>query len=196
MGYRYRLHRKDLPGKADLVFPGRRKVIFVHGCFWRLGVSQAVVKRGGWRSAYFSQPILEGDRSLFSPVPSPPVPRQWAQSANSLGKWRARQDSNLRPSASKATGLPGPNSGRGLGNRLSMAVIFCVPRTVHTPRVSFEKRRDRPALGHFGDDRSGCASTTLTFHDPTSPRRCDLRPRKRLTCCDLFRLKARVRDET
>ena len=47
-----------------------------------------------------------------------------------------------------------PNSGRGLGNRLSMAVIFCVPRTVHTPRVSFEKRRDRPALGHFGDDRS------------------------------------------
>ena len=33
-GYRYRLHRKDLPGKPDLVFPGRRKVIFVHGCFW------------------------------------------------------------------------------------------------------------------------------------------------------------------
>lgn len=34
MGYRYRLHRKDLPGKPDLVFTGRRKVIFVHGCFW------------------------------------------------------------------------------------------------------------------------------------------------------------------
>ena len=34
MGYRYRLHRKDLPGKSDLVFPVRRKVIFVHGCFW------------------------------------------------------------------------------------------------------------------------------------------------------------------
>lgn len=34
MGYRYRLHRNDLPGKPDLVFPGRRKVIFVHGCFW------------------------------------------------------------------------------------------------------------------------------------------------------------------
>lgn len=34
MGYRYRLHRKDLPGKPDLVLPGRRKVIFVHGCFW------------------------------------------------------------------------------------------------------------------------------------------------------------------
>lgn len=34
MGYRYRLHRSDLPGKPDLVFPGRGKVIFVHGCFW------------------------------------------------------------------------------------------------------------------------------------------------------------------
>jgi DNA mismatch endonuclease (patch repair protein) len=33
-GYRYRLHRKDLPGKPDIVFPGRKKVIFVHGCFW------------------------------------------------------------------------------------------------------------------------------------------------------------------
>lgn len=34
MGYRYRLHRKDLPGKPDLTFPRLRKVIFVHGCFW------------------------------------------------------------------------------------------------------------------------------------------------------------------
>ncbi|WPZ37076.1 DNA mismatch endonuclease Vsr [Thalassobaculum sp. OXR-137] len=34
LGYRFRLHRKDLPGAPDLVFPGRRKVIFVHGCFW------------------------------------------------------------------------------------------------------------------------------------------------------------------
>ena len=34
MGYRYRLHRKDLPGKPDIVFGNRRKVIFVHGCFW------------------------------------------------------------------------------------------------------------------------------------------------------------------
>ncbi|MDR3425522.1 MAG: DNA mismatch endonuclease Vsr [Alphaproteobacteria bacterium] len=34
LGYRYRLHRKNLPGKPDLVFGPRRKVIFVHGCFW------------------------------------------------------------------------------------------------------------------------------------------------------------------
>lgn len=34
LGYRYRLHQKNLPGKPDLVFPGRKAVIFVHGCFW------------------------------------------------------------------------------------------------------------------------------------------------------------------
>ncbi len=34
LGYRFRLHRKDLPGSPDLVFAGRKKVIFVHGCFW------------------------------------------------------------------------------------------------------------------------------------------------------------------
>ena len=34
MGYRFRLHRKDLPGKPDIVFVSRRVALFVHGCFW------------------------------------------------------------------------------------------------------------------------------------------------------------------
>ena len=34
MGYRFRLHRKDLPGKPDIILPKYQKVIFVHGCFW------------------------------------------------------------------------------------------------------------------------------------------------------------------
>lgn len=34
LGYRFRLHRSDLPGKPDIVFPGRQKAVFVHGCFW------------------------------------------------------------------------------------------------------------------------------------------------------------------
>jgi len=34
LGYRYRLHRKDLPGRPDLVFPSRKAVVFVHGCFF------------------------------------------------------------------------------------------------------------------------------------------------------------------
>lgn len=33
-GFRYRLHRKDLPGSPDIVFPSRRKAILIHGCFW------------------------------------------------------------------------------------------------------------------------------------------------------------------
>ncbi len=33
-GLRFRLHRRDLPGRPDLVFPGRKAVVFVHGCFW------------------------------------------------------------------------------------------------------------------------------------------------------------------
>lgn len=33
-GYRFRLHRRDLPGSPDIVMPGRRIAIFVHGCFW------------------------------------------------------------------------------------------------------------------------------------------------------------------
>jgi DNA mismatch endonuclease, patch repair protein len=34
LGYRYRLHRRDLPGVPDIVFPSWKKIIFVHGCFW------------------------------------------------------------------------------------------------------------------------------------------------------------------
>lgn len=34
MGLRYRLHRRDLPGSPDIVMPGRRLAIFIHGCFW------------------------------------------------------------------------------------------------------------------------------------------------------------------
>jgi DNA mismatch endonuclease (patch repair protein) len=34
MGYRYRLHRVDLPGKPDIVLPRHRKIVLIHGCFW------------------------------------------------------------------------------------------------------------------------------------------------------------------
>lgn len=36
LGYRFRLHRRDLPGTPDIVMPGRKVAIFVHGCFWHL----------------------------------------------------------------------------------------------------------------------------------------------------------------
>jgi len=34
LGFRFRLHQKDLPGKPDMVFRSRRKILFIHGCFW------------------------------------------------------------------------------------------------------------------------------------------------------------------
>lgn len=45
LGYRFRLHRRDLPGRPDIVLPGYRAVIFVHGCFWHQhpGCSKAKV---------------------------------------------------------------------------------------------------------------------------------------------------------
>ena len=47
MGLRFRLHRRDLPGTPDLVFPKHRIVVFVHGCFWHrhLGCKKATVPK-------------------------------------------------------------------------------------------------------------------------------------------------------
>lgn len=58
-GYRYRLHRKDLPGTPDIVLPGRRVAIFVNGCFWHghSGCSLAKVPRTRtefWREKFES----------------------------------------------------------------------------------------------------------------------------------------------
>lgn len=90
-GYRYRLHVKGLPGKPDLVFPGRRSVIFVNGCFWhchechrfswpktresfwrakilgnkeRDGRNQTELLLAGWRVGVVWQCALEGRGSL------------------------------------------------------------------------------------------------------------------------------------
>lgn len=62
MGYRYRLHSKELPGKPDLVFGPRNKVIFVHGCFWhRHGKSCPLTRMPKSRLDFWEQK-LEGNR--------------------------------------------------------------------------------------------------------------------------------------
>lgn len=64
MGYRYRLHGADLPGKPDLVFSGRRKVIFVHGCFWhRHPDPDCRLARLPKSRLNFWQPKLESNRA-------------------------------------------------------------------------------------------------------------------------------------
>src|SRR5690349_19818749 len=57
LGFRYRLHRHDLPGTPDLVFPRLRKVIFVHGCYWH--------RHPGCRFAYTPKSNTEFWRRKF-----------------------------------------------------------------------------------------------------------------------------------
>ena len=59
-GYRYRLHRRDLPGTPDLVFPGRGKIIFVHGCFWHRHKGCALARLPKSRGEFWL-PKLEGN---------------------------------------------------------------------------------------------------------------------------------------
>jgi len=64
MGYRYRLHERDLPGKPDLAFPSRRKAIFVHGCFWHRHPDPACKRARLPKSRRdFWLPKLEGNRA-------------------------------------------------------------------------------------------------------------------------------------
>jgi DNA mismatch endonuclease (patch repair protein) len=57
LGYRYRLNRRDLPGAPDLVFPGRRRAIFVHGCFWHGHKCRRGDRPPAANAAYWSQKV-------------------------------------------------------------------------------------------------------------------------------------------
>ncbi len=64
MGYRYRLHYKKAPGRPDLAFPGRRKLLFVHGCFWHRHPDPACpLARTPKSRLDFWIPKLEGNRA-------------------------------------------------------------------------------------------------------------------------------------
>lgn len=62
LGYRYRLHRADLPGRPDLVFASKLKVIFVNGCFWHhhLGCERAHIPA---TNRHYWLPKLKGNQS-------------------------------------------------------------------------------------------------------------------------------------
>lgn len=64
LGYRFRLHRRGLPGTPDLVFPSRRKAIFVHGCFWhRHPDPECKLARMPKSRQEFWKPKLEANRA-------------------------------------------------------------------------------------------------------------------------------------
>jgi len=62
LGYRYRLHSRKLPGQPDLVFSGRRKIIFVHGCFWHRHDKSCPLTRWPKSRLDFWKPKLEQNR--------------------------------------------------------------------------------------------------------------------------------------
>ncbi len=57
LGYRYRLHRRDLPGCPDMVLPGKKKVIFINGCYWhrhncKKGRSMPATRKQFWQTKF------------------------------------------------------------------------------------------------------------------------------------------------
>lgn len=61
-GYRYRLHRKDLPGTPDIVLPGRRVAIFVNGCFWHGHSGCSLAKVPGTRTEFWKEKFESNSR--------------------------------------------------------------------------------------------------------------------------------------
>lgn len=57
MGFRYRLHVRNLPGKPDIVLPRHKKVIFVHGCFWHGHENCRRSKRPGTNKKFWNEKI-------------------------------------------------------------------------------------------------------------------------------------------
>jgi DNA mismatch endonuclease (patch repair protein) len=65
LGYRFRLHRKDLPGTPDIVLPRHNLVIFVHGCFWHRHVQCPKASNPKTRASYWAEKFrqnVERDR--------------------------------------------------------------------------------------------------------------------------------------
>jgi DNA mismatch endonuclease, patch repair protein len=69
MGYRFRLHRKDLPGRPDLVFPAKHKVIFVNGCFWHSHNCGGIARVPAQNTAYWDKKLartIQRDRAALA----------------------------------------------------------------------------------------------------------------------------------
>jgi DNA mismatch endonuclease Vsr len=131
LGFRYSLHRKDLPGSPDLVFSSRRKIIFVHGCFWHQHSSCSRSKAPVTRRAYWL-PKLEAMGIAIAPSPkelagslTPFASFCWGIPDNDLSRrgnahifcnlfpdyksnrssWKAKAESNVSPELISALGI-------------------------------------------------------------------------------------------
>jgi DNA mismatch endonuclease (patch repair protein) len=106
LGYRYRLHVRTLPGRPDIVFPSRRAVVFVHGCFWHrhdCGLAYTPKTRAAFWKEKFARNV-ERDRD-----------NRWqlvAQGWKVLVIWQCELESTRRLSSRLVRFLGPPGSGQ------------------------------------------------------------------------------------
>lgn len=98
MGFRYALHRADLPGNPDLVFPSRKKVIFVHGCFWHGHSCRSGRNRPGSNQAYW---IPKLDRNKARDARNRALLRSMGWKVLTLWECRLKDEERLRNQLTK-----------------------------------------------------------------------------------------------
>lgn len=108
LGYRFRLHAKDLPGRPDIVFRGRRKAVFIHGCFWHRheGCPRATTpktRRDFWDAKFAAN--VERDARKEAQL----VAAGW--SVLVVWECETRDLETLQPRLIEFLGQPGPASG-------------------------------------------------------------------------------------
>jgi len=102
LGYRYRLHRKDLPGCPDLVFPSRRKVIFIHGCFWHGHNCKRGKRKPKTNGAYWSTKIARNQARYASAIAELNA-AHW--DILTLWEWELKDEVALRNRAERFLGI-------------------------------------------------------------------------------------------
>lgn len=124
LGYRFRLHRRDLPGSPDLVFSSRRKVVFVHGCYWHghLGCRRANTPK---TRAEFWNAKIEANRARDAHNLTQLEELGW----QSLVIWECELDErdSVVQRIHDFLGVPGVGVGYGLPRR-NRAALRSVPR--------------------------------------------------------------------
>ena len=112
LGYRFRLHQKDLPGRPDLVFASRRKVVFVHGCFWHAHEDCSVANRPKSRSEFWNAKF---ERNRFRDPKNQRLSLEEAMAGVCSPCGNARQQRttrDLRRVLRASSGLPSINMGK------------------------------------------------------------------------------------
>ena len=109
-GYRFRLHRKDLPGTPDLVFPSRKKVIFVHGCFWHAHENCKVANLPKSRRAYWQKKFDTNRRRDQKNIESL---KQMGWDVFVAWECQVNHDSMILNDIEKFLGAPGDSDGAG-----------------------------------------------------------------------------------